>query len=193
MKNFPLIILFFTSIILLNACSKEISAPEQKAKGCNVVYIKVNDTEEFLLDGRSKLLHKKTASNLDENNQMRYAEVYGNNNKLVSDFDISFIRKDKKADFEYGRIKLQFDPETQVLDTSFLRKSITKDHNSFINFSVIGDNPRVFYVDSILDYKIIKWDKEDKIFTFEANATYAFYPSGTPPNPKIYFYVDIKY
>lgn len=193
MKNFPLITLLFMSIIFLNSCSKEISEPEHKAKGCNVVYIRVNETEEFLLDGRSKLLHKNTASDLDENEEVRYAEVNGNNNKLVSSFDIPFQRKDKKADFEYGRIKLEFDIASQQLDTSFLRKNITKDHNSFIHFSVIGDNPREFFVDSILDYKIIKWDKKEKTFTFEANATYGLYPTGTPANPKIYFYLDVKY
>jgi len=193
MKNFLVITLLFTSIIFLNSCSKEISQPEQKAKGCNVVYIKVNDSEEFLLNSKSKLFNKHTASDLDQDKQIRYAELYGNNNKLVSSFDIPFQRKDKKADFEYGRIKLEFDPETQILDSSFLRKSITKDYNSFIRFSVIGDNPRVFFVDSILDYKIIKWDKKEKTFTFEANATYGLYPTGTPTNPKIYFYVDVEY
>ena len=192
MKNFPLIALLFISSFIFNACSKEISEPEQKAKGCNVVYIKVNDNEVFLLDDRSKLLHKSTASDIGNTDGLLYKEIY-RNNVLLSSFDIPFQRKDKKAAFNYGRIKLEFNPETQELDTSFFRTTITKDRNSFINFSVSGSNPREFFVDSIIDYKIIKWDKKDQIFTFEANATYAFYPSGTPPNPKIYFYVDIKY
>lgn len=192
MKNFPLITLLFSSALLFNSCSKEISEPEHKAKGCNVVYIKVNESEVFLLDDRSKLLHKNTASDIAENDKTIYGEVL-RSNVLLSSFDISFKRKDKKAAFNYGRIKLEFDPKTQQLDTSFFRTTITKDRNSFINFSVGGNNPREFFVDSIIDYKIIKWDKEEKIFTFEANATYAFYPSGTPPNPKIYFYVDVEY
>ena len=192
MKNFPLIAILFISSFLINACSKEISEPEQKAKGCNVVYIKVNDSEVFLLDDRSKLLHKKTASDIGDKDGLIYKEI-SRNNVLLSSFDIPFQRKDQKAEFNYGRIKLEFDIETEKLDTSFFRTTITKDRNSFINFSVSGSNPREFFVDSIIDYKIIKWDKVKKTFTFEANATYAFYPTGTPLNPKIYFYVDIKY
>ena len=192
MKNFPLIAILFISSFLINACSKEISEPEQKAKGCNVVYIKVNDSEVFLLDDRSKLLHKKTASDIGDKDGLIYKEI-SRNNVLLSSFDIPFQRKDQKAEFNYGRIKLEFDIQTEKLDTSFFRTTITKDRNSFINFSVSGSNPREFFVDSIIDYKIIKWDKVKKTFTFEANATYAFYPTGTPPNPKIYFYVDIKY
>ena len=192
MKNFPLIAILFISSFLINACSKEISEPEQKAKGCNVVYIKVNDSEVFLLDDRSKLLHKKTASDIGDKDGLIYKEI-SRNNVLLSSFDIPFQRKDQKAEFNYGRIKLEFDIQTEKLDTSFFRTTITKDRNSFINFSVSGSNPREFFVDSIIDYKIIKWDKVKKTFTFEANATYAFYPTGTPLNPKIYFYVDIKY
>jgi hypothetical protein len=192
MKNFPLIAILFISSFIINACSKEISEPEQKAKGCNVVYIKVNDSEVFLLDDRSKLLHKKTASDIGDKDGLIYKQI-SRNNVLLSSFDIPFQRKDQKAEFNYGRIKLEFDIQTEKLDTSFFRTTITKDRNSFINFSVSGSNPREFFVDSIIDYKIIKWDKVKKTFTFEANATYAFYPTGTPPNPKIYFYVDIKY
>ncbi len=192
MKNFPLIAMLFISSFIINACSKEISEPEQKAKGCNVVYIKVNDSEVFLLDDRSKLLHKKTASDIGDKDGLIYKEI-SRNNVLLSSFDIPFQRKDQKAEFNYGRIKLEFDIQTEKLDTSFFRTTITKDRNSFINFSVSGSNPREFFVDSIIDYKIIKWDKVKKTFTFEANATYAFYPTGTPLNPKIYFYVDIKY
>jgi hypothetical protein len=192
MKNFPLIAMLFISSIIFSACSKEISEPEQKAKGCNVVYIKVNDSEVFLLDDRSKLLHKKTASDIGDKDGLIYKEI-SRNNVLLSSFDIPFQRKDQKAEFNYGRIKLEFDIQTEKLDTSFFRTTITKDRNSFINFSVTGSNPREFFVDSIIDYKIIKWDKVKKTFTFEANATYAFYPTGTPLNPKIYFYVDIKY
>jgi hypothetical protein len=192
MKNFPLIAILFISSIIFSACSKEISEPEQKAKGCNVVYIKVNDSEVFLLDDRSKLLHKKTASDIGDKDGLIYKEI-SRNNVLLSSFDIPFQSKDQKAEFNYGRIKLEFDIETEKLDTSFFRTTITKDRNSFINFSVSGSNPREFFVDSIIDYKIIKWDKVKKTFTFEANATYAFYPTGTPLNPKIYFYVDIKY
>ncbi len=192
MKNFPLIAILFISSIIFSACSKEISEPEQKAKGCNVVYIKVNDSEVFLLDDRSKLLHKKTASDIGDKDGLIYKEI-SRNNVLLSSFDIPFQRKDQKAEFNYGRIKLEFDIQTEKLDTSFFRTTITKDRNSFINFSVSGSNPREFFVDSIIDYKIIKWDKVKKTFTFEANATYAFYPTGTPVNPKIYFYVDIKY
>ncbi len=192
MKNFPLIAMLFISSFIFNACSKDISEPEHKAKGCNVVYIKVNDSEVFLLDDRSKLLHKNTASDIGKKDEVRYKQI-SRNNVLLSSFDIPFQRKDQKAEFNYGRIKLEFDIETEKLDTSFFRTTITKDRNSFINFSVSGSNPREFFVDSIIDYKIIKWDKVKKTFTFEANATYAFYPTGTPPNPKIYFYVDIKY
>jgi len=192
MKNFPLISLFFFSIIFFNACNKDVSEPKQKAKGCNLVYLKVNDSEEFLLDDRSKLIHKNTASDLDNKKQVRYGEI-SRNNKILSQFDIPFQRKDKKAEFKYGRIFLEIDPETQQLDTSFLRNSIRKDQNSYLRFAVEGVNPREFFVDSILDYKIIKWDKENKIFTFSANATYQLYPSDTTANHRLYFYLDVKY
>ena len=66
MKNFPLIAMLFISSFIFNACSKDISEPEHKADGSNVIYLKVDDSEEFLLDSRSKLFHKNTASNIDD-------------------------------------------------------------------------------------------------------------------------------
>lgn len=196
MKNFPLITLLFMSTVIFNSCNKEISEPKQKAKGCNVVYLKVDDQEEFMLDARSKLFHKNTASDLDKGKDIKFGDAKINN-KLVSQFKIPFQRKDQKADFEWGTVNLEFDKGTEILDTAFLNNNIGNFSGTAIQFKVAGENPRQFYIDSIIDYKVIKWDQDEKTFTFSANATYTLYPYSTPlnanPNPKIYFYLDIKY
>jgi hypothetical protein len=196
MKKFPLISILLAFSIVFNACNKDITAPEQSADGSNVVYLKIDDKEEFLLDARSKIFHKNTASNIDEINTgsvARYAEE-NRINGIASIFTLDFsAEKPKKAEFQEGYIKLELDKSNKILDSSFVRKRISGSNSNAIIFLVDGDNPRKVYVDSIIDYKVIKWDTENKIFTFSANGTYNLGNSKTPANPRIYFYFDIKY
>lgn len=195
MKNFLFIASLFISVIAFNSCKKEISEPEQKADGSNVIYLKIDDQEEFLLDSRNKRLHKKTAGKFDDydNQIVKYYE-YTINNKVVTEFSIYLIPFNyKKAELQKASIVLRFDKQTQLLDTSFLRAYLKETANSVINFHVNKNEYKEYYVNSILDYKLIKLDTENKIFTFSANCTYSRKPLVTPTNPKIYFYIDIKY
>jgi len=196
MKNFPLIAMLFISSFIFNACSKDISEPEHKADGSNVIYLKVDDSEEFLLDSRSKLFHKNTASNIDdpeESSVPRYTE-YNRNNKVISTFTIVFnAKKANKAEFQSGYIKLKFDKSTKVLDSAFVSDRISKKSFTAIDFTIKGENPRKLYVDSLIDYKLTKWDQESKIFTFSANCNYNTGNSQQLPKKKLYFYLDIKY
>lgn len=193
MKNFPLITALFISSMMFNSCNKEISEPEHKADGSNVVYLKIDDKEEFLLkEGNRRIKRKNTAAFNDESN-ISYSE-YKSNNITFSDFSLSFRPFNyKKSEFQTATIRLRIDKQTQVLDTAFLRNNLKKTWSSAINFSVNSDEFKEYFIDSILDYKIIKWDQGNQILTFSANCTYSRSPKTTPQNPKIYFYFDIKY
>jgi hypothetical protein len=195
MKNFLVITLLFTSIIFLNSCNKEISEPEQKADGSDVVYLKIDDQEEYLLENKNKRLHKKTAGIFPdhESEVVRFSE-FTVNNRTMSNFSIYIAPfYPKKADFQKASIVLRFDKQTQELDTAYLRENLKKTWDSVINFDINAGEYKSYYIDSIIDYKIIKWDQENKILTFSANCTYSRSPLSTPSNPKIYFYLDIKY
>jgi len=193
MKKALLMSSLLLTVLCFSNCNKEIDEPKQKADGRNLIYLKIDNNEEYLLDSRSKFFHKKTASNLDKDGSINYSE-YTINNKVVSEFYIGFNPlKYKKANFEGGSIRLRFDKETQVLDTAFLNNWPTKNYNKAIYFDVRTDEYKQYIIDSILDFKIIKWDKEKEILTFSANCTYSLSPKTTPPNPQIYFYFDISY
>jgi hypothetical protein len=195
MKNFPLIAMLFISSFIINACSKEISEPEQKANGSDVMYLKVDDKEEYLLDSRSKRLHKNTAGKFTDFDKdvIRYSE-FNINNRVVSNFQIYIVPyHPQKAFFQKASITLRFDKQTQQLDTAHLRDNLTKTWSSGINFDVKTDEFRSYYIDSIIDYKIVRWDIEKRILTFWANCTYSRSPKTTPLNPKIYFYFDLNY
>jgi hypothetical protein len=195
MKNFPLIDLLFISSFIFNACSKEISEPEQKADGSDVMYLRVDDKEEYLLDSRNKRLHKNTAGKFTDfdSDVIRYSE-FEINNRVVSNFSIYIIPYDlKKASFQKASITLRFDKQTQQLDTAYLREFLKKTWSSVVNFDVNSDGYKSYYIDSIIDYKIVKWDIEKQILTFWANCTYSRSPYTTPTNPKIYFYFDLNY
>jgi hypothetical protein len=195
MKNFTLIAMIFISSVIFNGCSKEISEPDQKADGSDVMYLRVDDKEEYLLDSRNKRLHKNTAGKFTDfdSDVIRYSE-FKINNRTYSYFSMYFIPYNyEKAEFNKASISLRIDKETQLLDTVFLREELSKTWGSAINFDVRSDEFKSYYVDSILDYKIIKWDQENKIFTFSANCTYIRSPKTTPSNPKVYFYLDVKY
>lgn len=195
MKNFPLIALLFICSILFYSCNKDITEPEHKADGSNVVYLKTDDNEEFLLDSRNKRLHKKTAGKFDDydNAIVRFDEFLINNQEIVN-FSI-FIEPYHldKAEFKNATIIIRFNKNTLELDTAFLRKYLSDAGDSFIRFETEKDEYKSFYVDSILDYKIVKWDPVNKIFSMWANCTYGRFPKPTPTNPKIYFYLDLKY
>lgn len=194
MKNFPLITLLFISSIVFNSCNKNISEPEHKANGSNVVYLKIDDNEEYLLEDRNKRLHKKTAGKFEEDDKdaVKYSE-YALNNREFSNFSIGILPFDDKAKLRQASITLRIDKLTQELDTAFLREYLNKTWSSKISFEVKTDESKAYYIDSIIDYKVIKWDRENNIFTFSANCSYSNSPKSTPANPRIYFYIDIKY
>ena len=73
------------------------------------------------------------------------------------------------------------------------REFLKKTWSSVVNFDVNSDGYKSYYIDSIIDYKIVKWDIEKQILTFWANCTYSRSPYITPTNPKIYFYFDLNY
>ncbi len=193
MKKHILISKLMLSVFLLSNCNKSIEEPAQKANGSNVVYLRLDENDEYLLDTRSKVFHNNTASNIDDKVQgviPRYYEE-NSNNRTISVFTLNFkAEKPKKAKFQEGFIKLNIDKSTQLLDSSFVR---TRIDCSSINFSLGGDNPRRVCMDSIIDYKIIKWDQENKTFTFSANGTYNLLGTNKSSKTKIYFYLDIKY
>jgi hypothetical protein len=195
MKKFPLISILLVFSIVFNACNKDITAPEQSADGSDVVYLKIDDKEEFLLESKNKRLHKKTAGKFDDydNSIVKYSESTVNNRELAFfDINIEPFNSDKAA-FKRASIWLQFDKNTLELDTAFLRKYLSITKGSFINFTTEKEEYKEYYIDSILDYKIVKWDPNNKTFTFWANCTYSHSPKATPSNPRIYFYFDLKY
>jgi hypothetical protein len=195
MKNFPLISLLFISIIFLNSCNKEIAEPAQNADGRDVIYLRIDDKDEFLLEARNKRLHKKTAGKFSDFDKevIRYAE-FEVNNSTVSNFSIYIVPfNGKKAAFQKASITLRFDKQTQQLDTAYLRASLKKNWSSVVSFDVQSDEYKSFYIDTVLDYKLLKWDTEKKIISFSANCTYSRSPLTTPSNPKIYFYFDLNY
>jgi hypothetical protein len=194
MKNFPLILLLFLSVVLFNSCKKEINEPKHKANGADVMYLKVDDQEQFLLDGKNRRLHKKTAAKFNDFNDdvIRFSELTVNN-KLVVDFSIYIIPYNTKANFKIASLKLRFDKQTQELDTAFLRQNLNKNSSSVIYFSTESNEYKSYYIDSIIDYKLLKWDTEKKTISFWANCTYSRDVKPTPLNPKIYFYFDLNY
>lgn len=196
MKNFPLIAQLIIFSLVLYSCGKDISEPKHKANGSNVVYLKVDDKEEYLLEDRNRRLHKRTAGKFEEDNKdaVWYSE-YTMNNRELSGFSIGILPYSyEKAAFKEAGISLQIDRQTQELDTAFLREHLKKTWDTKISFEVqSNDGFKAYFIDSIIDYKIIKWDKENHIFTFSANCTYSHSPKYTPPNPRIYFYIDLKY
>jgi hypothetical protein len=195
MKNFSLITLLFISSFIFNSCNKDIKEPEHKADGSNVVYLKIDDKDEFLLDSRNKRLHKKTAARFDEddNDIVRFSE-FTINGREYAQYTMYFTPfNSKKAEFQKASIILRIDKQTQLLDTAFLRETLTDARNTVISFATKKDEYKSYFIDSIIDYKIIKWDTEKKIFTFSANCTYSHSPKETPANPRIYFYFDIAY
>lgn len=195
MKNFPLIIALFISSILIISCNKEISEPEHKADGSNVVYLKIDDKEEYILDARNKRLHRKTAGKFDDydNTIVRYSE-FDVNGRKVDYYSMWFEPYNtKKAELELAAMILQFDKQKQALDTAFLNQHLTMDEGSYIKFRIKDDYDRNYYINSIIDYKVIRLDTENKILTFSANCTYSRFPFTTPTNPRIYFYIDVKY
>jgi hypothetical protein len=195
MKNFPLIALLFVSTFVIISCNKDITEPEHKADGSNVVYLKIDDNEEYLLDSRNKRLHKKTAAKFDnDDNDVVWYSEFNMNGREFAYFSMTFKPFNiKKSDFRKASISLRIDKQTQLLDTAFLRENLTEIYNSAINFTTDKDEYKSYYIDSIIDYKIIKWDQEKKILTFSANCTYSRSPKETPANPRIYFYFDIAY
>jgi hypothetical protein len=195
MKNFPLIVLILISVIVLNACNKEISAPEQNANGSNVMYIKVDDKEEFLLESRNKRLHKKTAGKFSDYDSevIRHSEFIVNN-RTMSNFSIYIAPYyPQKAAFQKASIIIRFDKLTQQLDTAYLNKNLKKTWSSVINFSTLTNVYKSYYIDSIIDYKLLKWDIEKKTISFWANCSYSRDTQPTPMNPRIYFYFDLTY
>ena len=153
MKNFPLIFLLLLSAFVLNSCNKEISEPEHKADGSNVVYLKIDDKDEFLLDSRNKRLHRKTAAKFDEvdNDVVSYSE-FTINNREYAQFSMYFAPfNKKKAEFREASIVLRIDKQTQLLDTAFLRENLKDTRASAINFTVKKNDYKICYIDSIID------------------------------------------
>ncbi|HRG59450.1 MAG TPA: hypothetical protein PK323_10875 [Bacteroidia bacterium] len=194
MKNFPLIAQLIIFSLVLYSCGKDISEPKHKANGSNVVYLKVDDNKEYLLEDRNRRLHKRTAGKFEDDNKdaVWYSE-YTMNNREFEHIWIGIFPFDRKANFREAGITLRIDKQTQEIDTTFLREHLKKTWDSKISFEAYDGEYKAYYIDSIIDYKIIKWDKVKHIFTFSANCTYSHSPKYTPPNPRIYFYVDIKY
>jgi hypothetical protein len=195
MKRFLLFFSLLLTMLCLTQCSKEVEEPKQKVDGSDVVYLRVDDKEEFLLDSRSKLLHKRTAAKFDDydNSIVSYDES-NINNRVISDFSIYIVPYNaKKAEFKKASLIIRFDKETQALDTAFLRKNLSNNKSSIINFATKKEEYKEYYVDSIIDFKLLKWDLEKQTISFSANCTYSRSPVVTPQNPKIYFYFDLKY
>lgn len=196
MKNYILIGIAILCLFLFSNCNKDITEPEHKANGSNVVYLRVDDKEEFLLENKNKRLHKKTAGKFDEDDDdiVKYDEYIDYNTKReVIDFSIYILPHNVKANLKKAALILRFNKQTQAIDTAFFREYLDTSGHSVVKFHAVTDEYREYNIDSIIDYKIIKLDTEKKIFTFSANCSYSNFPKVTPKNPRLYFYLDLKY